>query len=81
MEGPDPRPSICLNQEITAYKSLIRIRIKRDTRALKHSDLLEHRAWIRRIPNPDDRRSTLIEITRTAAPPPTSCSPAYAPWR
>jgi DNA-binding MarR family transcriptional regulator len=26
-------------------------------------DLLEHRAWIRRIPNPDDRRSVLIEIT------------------
>jgi len=63
MEGPDPRPSICLNQEITAYKSLIRIRIKRDTRALNRSDLLEHRSWIRRIPNPDDRRSTLIAIT------------------
>ena len=63
MEGPDPRPSICLYQEITAYKSLIRIRIKRDTRALNRSDLLEHRSWIRRIPNPDDRRSTLIEIT------------------
>ena len=63
MEGPDPRPSICLYQEITAYKSLIRIRIKRDTRALNCSDLLEHRGWIRRIPNPDDRRSTLIEIT------------------
>ena len=45
------------------YKSLIRIRIKRDTRALNCSDLLEHRGWIRRIPNPDDRRSTLIEIT------------------
>jgi hypothetical protein len=43
------------------YKSLIRI--KRDTRALNRSDLLEHRGWIRRIPNPDDRRSTLIEIT------------------
>jgi DNA-binding MarR family transcriptional regulator len=26
-------------------------------------DLLEHRGWIRRTPNPDDRRSTLIEIT------------------
>lgn len=26
-------------------------------------DLLEHRGWIRRVPNPDDRRSTLIEIT------------------
>jgi DNA-binding MarR family transcriptional regulator len=26
-------------------------------------DLLEHRGWIRRIPNPGDRRSTLIEIT------------------
>ena len=26
-------------------------------------DLLEHRGWIRRIPNPDDRRSVLIEIT------------------
>ena len=26
-------------------------------------DMLEHRGWIRRTPNPDDRRSTLIEIT------------------
>jgi DNA-binding MarR family transcriptional regulator len=26
-------------------------------------DLLEHRRWIRRIPNPGDRRSVLIEIT------------------
>ena len=26
-------------------------------------DLLEHRGWIRRTPNPADRRSTLIEIT------------------
>ena len=26
-------------------------------------DLLEHRGWIRRAPNPDDRRSTLVEIT------------------
>ncbi len=26
-------------------------------------DQLEHRGWIRRIPNPGDRRSTLIEIT------------------
>jgi len=26
-------------------------------------DHLERRGWIRRIPNPDDRRSTLIEIT------------------
>jgi DNA-binding MarR family transcriptional regulator len=26
-------------------------------------DLLERRGWIRRTPNPDDRRSTLIEIT------------------
>jgi DNA-binding MarR family transcriptional regulator len=26
-------------------------------------DLLEHRGWIRRTPNPDDRRSVLIEIT------------------
>ena len=26
-------------------------------------DLLEHRGWIRRAPNPGDRRSTLIEIT------------------
>ena len=26
-------------------------------------DLLEHRSWIRRVANPDDRRSTLIEIT------------------
>jgi len=27
-------------------------------------DLLEHRGWIRRIANPDDRRSVLIEITQ-----------------
>jgi DNA-binding MarR family transcriptional regulator len=26
-------------------------------------DLLEQRGWIRRVPNPDDRRSVLIEIT------------------
>ena len=26
-------------------------------------DLLEHRGWIRRIPNPADRRSVLIDIT------------------
>jgi DNA-binding MarR family transcriptional regulator len=26
-------------------------------------DLLERHGWIRRTPNPDDRRSTLIEIT------------------
>lgn len=26
-------------------------------------DLLERRGWIRRTPNPDDRRSTLVEIT------------------
>ena len=26
-------------------------------------DLLERRGWIRRVPSPDDRRSTLIEIT------------------
>jgi DNA-binding MarR family transcriptional regulator len=26
-------------------------------------DLLERRGWIRRTPNPDDRRSTLIDIT------------------
>jgi DNA-binding MarR family transcriptional regulator len=26
-------------------------------------DLLEYRGWIRRIPNPSDRRSVLIEIT------------------
>jgi DNA-binding MarR family transcriptional regulator len=26
-------------------------------------DLLEYRGWIRRIPNPGDRRSVLIEIT------------------
>ena len=26
-------------------------------------DLLEHRGWIRRIPNPADRRSVLLEIT------------------
>jgi len=29
MEGPDPGPSICLCQEITVYKSLVRIRINR----------------------------------------------------
>jgi len=26
-------------------------------------DLLERREWVRRTPNPDDRRSTLVEIT------------------
>ena len=26
-------------------------------------DLLERRGWIRRVANPDDRRSTLIQIT------------------
>jgi DNA-binding MarR family transcriptional regulator len=26
-------------------------------------DLLEHRGWIRRTPNPDDRRSVLVQIT------------------
>jgi len=26
-------------------------------------DLLERRGWLRRMPNPDDRRSTLVEIT------------------
>ena len=26
-------------------------------------DLLERRDWVRRTPNPDDRRSTLVEIT------------------
>ena len=26
-------------------------------------DALEHRGWVRRVPNPDDRRSVLIEIT------------------
>jgi MarR family transcriptional regulator, 2-MHQ and catechol-resistance regulon repressor len=26
-------------------------------------DMLEHRGWLRRIPNPSDRRSVLIEIT------------------
>ncbi len=26
-------------------------------------DLLEHRGWIRRIPNPEDRRSVLVRIT------------------
>lgn len=26
-------------------------------------DLLQYHGWIRRVPNPDDRRSTLIEIT------------------
>jgi len=33
-------------------------------------DLLERRGWARRTPNPDDRRSTLVEVTddgRTAA--------------
>jgi DNA-binding MarR family transcriptional regulator len=28
-----------------------------------HLDLLERRGWIRRFANPDDRRSTLVEIT------------------
>jgi DNA-binding MarR family transcriptional regulator len=26
-------------------------------------DLLEYRGWVRRMPNPEDRRSTLVEIT------------------
>jgi len=26
-------------------------------------DVLERRGWVRRVPNPDDRRSLLIEIT------------------
>ena len=26
-------------------------------------DILERRGWVRRVPNPDDRRSVLIEIT------------------
>ena len=26
-------------------------------------DVLEHRGWVRRLPNPEDRRSLLIEIT------------------
>jgi DNA-binding MarR family transcriptional regulator len=26
-------------------------------------DTLEHQGWVRRLPNPDDRRSVLIEIT------------------
>lgn len=26
-------------------------------------DLLERRGWVRRMPNPEDRRSTLVEIT------------------
>jgi DNA-binding MarR family transcriptional regulator len=26
-------------------------------------DALERRGWVRRVPNPDDRRSTLVEIT------------------
>ena len=26
-------------------------------------DLLEHRGWIRRTPNPEDRRSVLVRIT------------------
>jgi DNA-binding MarR family transcriptional regulator len=30
-------------------------------------DLLEYRGWIRRIPNPGDRRSVLIEITPDGA--------------
>ena len=38
MEGPDPRPTISLEQEITVYKTLIRIRIKRDIRALNRGD-------------------------------------------
>ena len=32
-------------------------------------DLLERRGWIRRIPNPGDRRSVLIEITPVEAEP------------
>ena len=30
-------------------------------------DTLEQRGWVRRTPNPDDRRSLLIEITAAAA--------------
>jgi len=26
-------------------------------------DLVERRGWVRRMPNPDDRRSTLVQIT------------------
>lgn len=26
-------------------------------------DTLEHKGWVRRLPNPDDRRSVLVEIT------------------
>jgi DNA-binding MarR family transcriptional regulator len=26
-------------------------------------DQLEYRGWVRRLPNPDDRRSVLVEIT------------------
>ncbi len=36
-------------------------------------DLLERRGWIRRLANRDDRRSTLVGITPTAAPPRTGC--------
>jgi len=38
IDGPDPRPTISLEQEITVYKTLIRTQIKRDIRALNRGD-------------------------------------------
>ena len=38
-------------------------------------DLLERRGWIRRVPNPDDRRSVLIEITPEGRATANSCFP------
>ena len=43
-------------------------------------DTLERRAWIRRTPNPDDRRSLLIETTPKAASSPTRSSRASTRW-
>ena len=42
-------------------------------------DLLERRGWIRRVPNPADRRSVLIEITPEGRATTDQCSPASAP--
>ena len=44
-------------------------------------DLLEHRGWIRRVANPDDRRSTLIEITPDGKAATDQLFQASAPWR
>ena len=41
-------------------------------------DLLERRGWIRRIPNPADRRSSWSRSPPRAVPPPTGCCPASA---